>query len=85
MQVLPRLGIFSTKLNELLTIHAIDQDDIAVVVMAAGFGEYSSFEDTTLEHKLSLLNCDFVFPVEVSDYFYKQFCARNKSPVTALH
>ncbi|ESU38694.1 Short chain dehydrogenase [Giardia duodenalis] len=74
------IGDFSTKLNELLTVHAIDQDDIAMVVMAAGFGEYSSFEDTTLEHKLSLLNCDFVFPVEVSDYFYKQFCARNKKP-----
>ncbi|EFO63720.1 Reductase, putative [Giardia lamblia P15] len=73
------IGNFSTKFNELLTAHAINQDDIAMVIMAAGFGEYSSFEDTTLEHKLSLLTCDFAFPVEVSDYFYKQFCVRNKT------
>lgn len=74
------VGDFSAKFSELLATHAIDQDDIALIVMAAGFGEYSSFEDTTLEHKLSLLSCDLVFPVEVSDYFYKQFCARNKRP-----
>lgn len=71
-------GDFSTKFSELLTTREINQDDISMVVMAAGFGEYSSFEDTSLEHKLSLLSCDLVFPVEVSDYFYKQFCARDK-------
>lgn len=71
-------GDFCTKFGELLTTHEINPDDISMVVMAAGFGEYSSFEDTTLEHKLALLNCDLVFPVEASDYFYKQFCARDK-------
>lgn len=79
------IGDFSTKLNELLTIHAIDQDDIAVVVMAAGFGEYSSSRtrpsSTSYLCSIAILS----FRLKSQTTFTNSSALGIKSPVTALH
>lgn len=69
---------FAECFTAFLEQHGIDQLEIGLVAHVAGYGEFCHFEETTLTHKRSLINCNLVLPIELSDYFYKGFARRGK-------
>ncbi|TNJ27744.1 putative Reductase [Giardia muris] len=69
---------FAERFSAFLKQHGIDQLEIGFVAHVAGYGEFCRFEETTLAHKRSLINCNLVLPIELSDYFYKGFAQRGK-------
>jgi len=55
----------------------LDWRDIRLLYHIAGYGEFTRFEQTSLEHKLGMLNCNFTSVVCLTHYFYSMFCNRH--------
>lgn len=62
----------------------VDWRDIRLLYHIAGYGEFTRFEQSSLDHKLGMLNCNFVSVVCLTHYFYGLFCRRYDELAQAL-